>query len=262
MKKEDESVHIKGEVTDGPISSGTFQGPWYHVRILIEDDNGSKEKVGELTMYDLSESALKRGITIPYSQDKKLLFNGRFVDPSDIAGIRIITTLSSIIAEAHIKNLAIVFQYVVDRGKDVTYDFITAPPGQMVNNVAKEEKVIIQSNKVFIVHGHDDSSKNELASFLYKVGLTPIVLHEQPNQGKTVVEKFEQYASDVGYAFVLLTPDDVGGKSKEELKSRARQNVVLELGYFMGKLGRERVCGLYKGSVEIPSDVLGVLYLR
>ncbi|MGB8035837.1 MAG: nucleotide-binding protein, partial [Nitrososphaeraceae archaeon] len=100
--------------------------------------------------------------------------------------------------------------------------------------------------KVFIVHGHDDGSKNELASFLYRLGLTPIILHEQANEGRTVVEKFESYASDVGYAFILLTPDDVGGKDKAELKPRARQNVILELGYFMGKLGRDRVCGLYK----------------
>jgi predicted nucleotide-binding protein len=122
--------------------------------------------------------------------------------------------------------------------------------------------VIGDPKKVFIVHGHDDGSKNELASFLYRLGLTPIILHEHPNEGRTVVEKFEDYASEVRYAFVLLTPDDVGGKDKTELKPRARQNVVLELGYFMGKLGRNRVCGLYKEGIEIPSDVLGVLYLE
>jgi predicted nucleotide-binding protein len=188
------------------------------------------------------------------------LTNERFIDPSRVAGISIIATNKR--TDPHWDDPNSNWYQVVKSGKDVTYEFITAPTEEIAEKVPKENKVMIQSKKVFIVHGHDNSSKNELVAFLFRLGLTPIVLHEQANEGKTVIEKFERYASDVGYAFVLLTPDDVGGQQGKGMIPRARQNVILELGYFMGKLGRERVCGLFKGGVEIPSDVLGVLYLK
>lgn len=120
------------------------------------------------------------------------------------------------------------------------------------------------SNNVFIVHGHDSLAKLELARTLERLKLNAIVLHEQPNEGKTIIEKFERDASKVGFAVALLTPDDIGhpkGKP-DEAKSRARQNVVLELGFFSGALGRSNVCVLYKGNVEIPSDYLGVIYIE
>ena len=118
------------------------------------------------------------------------------------------------------------------------------------------------SKDIFVVHGHDESAKEAVARFLEKLGLHPIILHEQPNAGRTVIEKFEVY-SNVGFAVVLLTPDDIGTSraSPKQQKFRARQNVVFELGYFVGKLGRERVCALYKEDVEIPSDILGVLFV-
>lgn len=119
------------------------------------------------------------------------------------------------------------------------------------------------SNKVFIVHGHDSQSKIEVARTLEQLGLEAIILHEQPNEGKTIIEKFERDASQVSFSVVILTPDDIGyPKNKEkDAKPRARQNVVLELGYFSGILGRSNVCVLYKGGVEIPSDYLGVIYI-
>ncbi|MGA2005425.1 MAG: nucleotide-binding protein [Terriglobales bacterium] len=118
------------------------------------------------------------------------------------------------------------------------------------------------SRDVFLVHGHDETVKETVARFLEKLDLNPVILHERPNQGKTVIEKFEAH-SDVGFAVVLLTPDDVGAlaSSPEKLNSRARQNVILELGYFIGKLSRARVCALYREGVEIPSDIHGVLYV-
>ena len=115
--------------------------------------------------------------------------------------------------------------------------------------------------KVFIVHGHDIAARETMARFIAKLELEPVILHEQPNLGKTIIEKFEANA-EVCYAVILLTPDDEGGKKGDnDLKERARQNVILELGYFMGKLGRENVCAIYKDNVEVPSDILGVLYL-
>jgi predicted nucleotide-binding protein len=115
---------------------------------------------------------------------------------------------------------------------------------------------------VFIVHGHDEAAKEAVSRFIEKLGFKAIVLHEQPNAGRTIIEKFEDY-SNVGFAVVLLTPDDVGAARDEAVngKPRARQNVILELGYFFAKLGRERVCALYKEEIELPSDIYGLLYV-
>lgn len=122
---------------------------------------------------------------------------------------------------------------------------------------------IAKNKKVFIVHGRDAAAKETLARFIEKLDLDAIILHEQPNMGQTIIEKFEVF-SDVGYAVVLLTPDDVGYPKGEEGKNkkRARQNVILELGYFIGKLGRKRVCALYSEGVEMPSDYQGVVYIQ
>lgn len=116
------------------------------------------------------------------------------------------------------------------------------------------------SKKVFIVHGHDGEARETVARFLSIIGLDPIILHEQANKGRTVIEKVE-HNSDVGFAVVLLTPDDQGrSKTEDCLEDRVRQNVLLELGYFIGKLGRERVCALRRGKVSIPSDFAGVVW--
>ena len=124
-------------------------------------------------------------------------------------------------------------------------------------------RVLAESPKVFVVHGHNEAAKQDTVTFLKSLGLTVIILHEQPNKGRTVIEKFEQN-SDVSFAVVLLTPDDEVNSSNrsESPTKRARQNVILELGYFIGKLGRDRVCALYVDGVEIPSDINGVLYVR
>jgi hypothetical protein len=124
------------------------------------------------------------------------------------------------------------------------------------------QAICARTSDVFLVHGHDEAAKQSVARFLERLELKPIILHECPNAGQTLVEKFEHH-SDVGFAIVLMTPDDVGGAAGDRgnLSPRARQNVVLELGFFMGRLGRNRVCVLYKEGVEIPSDYDGVLYV-
>jgi predicted nucleotide-binding protein len=117
------------------------------------------------------------------------------------------------------------------------------------------------SSKVFVVHGHDEAALHSLARFLEKLELEAIILREQPNEGKTIIEKFEAYAAQVAFAVVLLTPDDVGGaKAAKEPQARTRQNVIYELGYFVGTLGRGKTCLLRKGETEIPSDLEGIVY--
>lgn len=115
------------------------------------------------------------------------------------------------------------------------------------------------ARKVFIVHGHDEGARESVARFLEQLAFEAVILHEQANQGRTVIEKIEAHG-DVGFAVVLLTPDDLGGVPAEPPRPRARQNVLLELGYFIGRLGRARVCALKRGDVEVPSDFGGVVY--
>jgi len=117
-----------------------------------------------------------------------------------------------------------------------------------------------RSRRVFVVHGHDGEAREMVARFLKAMEFEPVILHEQANQGGTVIEKFEAN-SDVDFAVILLTPDDLGRSIREdELKPRARQNVLLELGYFIGRLGRGSVCALRRGDVELPSDYVGVVW--
>lgn len=115
---------------------------------------------------------------------------------------------------------------------------------------------------IFIVHGRD-KARYELKDLLKEWGLNPIILDDQPNIGEpTLIEKLEKYSSEVQCAIILLTPDDEGRlKDTEELKSRSRQNVVFELGYFFGKSGRGKVICLHKGDIELPSDISGIVYI-
>jgi predicted nucleotide-binding protein len=117
---------------------------------------------------------------------------------------------------------------------------------------------------LFVVHGHDDTRKHEVARFLERITkLDVVILHEQPNVGQTIIEKFEAHARSAAFATVLLTPDDVGGVAgSETLLPRARQNVVFELGFFAGALGRDHVAILYEEGVERPSDLDGLLYIE
>lgn len=125
------------------------------------------------------------------------------------------------------------------------------------------------TNKVFVVHGHDEAAKAELEIILTEMGLEPVVLHRQADGGQTIIEKFEAHA-DVGFAFILLTPDEIAYVQDDENKpddqrrkeSRARPNVIWEFGYFVGRLSRKRTCCLYRGDVTLPSDLNGLIYKK
>lgn len=135
--------------------------------------------------------------------------------------------------------------------------------GRSVKIEGCDKKRQAVSNRIFIVHGHDDAAKNEVARTLEKVDLEAIILHEQASGGRTIIEKIEEY-TDVAFGIVLYTDCDLGRAKEspvEEEKSRARQNVVFEHGYLIGKLGRSNVCALVKGDIETPGDISGVIYI-
>lgn len=137
--------------------------------------------------------------------------------------------------------------------------------GSFQNSLPRKPKIVARNKrKVFIVHGRDNEAKQEVSRFIEKLGLEAIILHEQANAGMTIIEKIEHYSNDADFALVLYTPCDHGRgvhESNVRPKNRARQNVVFEHGYLMAKLGRENVCSLVKGDIEIPNDISGVVYV-
>jgi predicted nucleotide-binding protein len=152
--------------------------------------------------------------------------------------------------------------------KSLLESFIEEIEEWIDTTITKVEKQIKVKDKtqVFIVHGHDDLAKNEVARFIEKLGLEPIILHEQANGGKTIIEKIEDY-TNVDFGIVIYTPCDVGAKAKAnvldtlDLQPRARQNVVFEHGFLNGKLGRHNVCALVKNNLEKPNDISGLVYV-
>lgn len=145
---------------------------------------------------------------------------------------------------------------IIPFGRDYK-TYITSKPQTMASPSDAPDKT-----KVFIVHGHDDAPRETLARFIEKQGLEAVILHEKASAGMTIPEKLIKHGN-VGFAVVLLTPDDVGRAVSETIdKPRARQNVILELGYFVGRLGRDKVCALLKGDIEMPTDYVGVVYVK
>ena len=124
----------------------------------------------------------------------------------------------------------------------------------------------VRSNKIFVIHGHDNEMKSDVTQTLQKLDLDPIILHEKPNSEQTLIEKISDYAH-VSFAVVLLSPDDLAypeEKTPEEAKYRAKQNVIFELGYFLGLLGKQNVIAIYrkKKDFEIPNNYNGVLWIE
>lgn len=147
-----------------------------------------------------------------------------------------------------------------------------SPIDETINQVPEVKTSIIQSTmmnkektKVFIVHGHDNETKQEVARFIESIGLETIILHEQASRSMTIIEKIEHYSNEANFAVILYTPCDKGRGAKETnilARDRARQNVVFEHGYLMARIGRSNVCALVKGEIETPSDISGVVYTQ
>lgn len=264
--------------------------PYYHVRIgYIDPETDLHFAVYKMDLSEYEAKEIGKGY-----KNGQVLLNGKRIKSSDIKYLQIRATkyLSSRYEEK-VSGVTLSGEVVIfAKGR-----------GAIVLDKSKREKtqkdmtkkIPVLSKNVFIVHGRDHKPMKELKIMLKEFSLDPIVLHEQPSGSRTIVEKLEKY-SDVGYAFVILTPDDLGcfhdrfekvkngtllneilkalkGKQMAHneakifakifnmMEKRARQNVVLEFGYFIGLLSRDRVCCLYKGDVELPSDMHGIVYI-
>jgi len=124
----------------------------------------------------------------------------------------------------------------------------------------------MDKKSIFIIHGRDDALRMEVEAFVREIGYEPIVLAKQRNGGRTIIKKFEDYAAKAFYAIALFTPDDRGGLNngkgaRVQYRNRARQNVVFEYGYFFAKIGRDHVCALHKGDMDMPTDSDGIVYI-
>jgi predicted nucleotide-binding protein len=144
-------------------------------------------------------------------------------------------------------------------GGAVAADYVTKDDGPEA--LLRAVQSVLQQ-KVFIAHGKDEDTKNAVALLISNLGLRGIILYDQHNAGHAVIDQFENHTS-VDFAVILLTPDDVGGSkdSPGNVRPRARMNVIFEFGYFIGTLGRQRVCALYKEGVELPSQYPEILYI-
>ena len=248
---------------------------------------GLKSRPGEPIIKDnFLERELLRDIVEPYNRGEDFRCDNEIVNRDDISNIKITESdkpsIGPLYHPSDQRHFADRWQSM-SQMKDVTAKFIETLP-QRKKDMIKETAPTPISKNVFIVHGRDHKPMKELKTMLKEFGFNPIVLHEQPSGSRTIVEKLEKY-SDVGYAFVILTPDDIGISSHDldieklrkgrigrklagsidymlsQMKARARQNVVLEFGYFIGLLNRDKVCCLYKGDIELPSDMHGIVYI-
>jgi len=175
-------------------------------------------------------------------------------------------------------------EWYLENINKITSNTHVSSPGEYIKNKEDIEKILkdlkdnkeeyldyftnvkpqksLNLNDIFIVHGHDEGLLQEIARFIEQIGLKPIILKETPNGGETIIEKIES-RSDVGYGIVLYTPCDKGFDTEdpETVKNRARQNVIFEHGYLIGKLGRNRVSAIVKGELETPGDIGGMVYI-
>lgn len=253
---------------------------YYHVLIETKEKTGKNQtnkKYFELDKTDLSE--IKEDIIFPYLANETFQFNGYFLNRDNIS--RVVIKESDFTSKECSKfandNLSPnVILYIspqdVIEGDEYVRDITKKVFKTSKNEVHKEKTLInlapnkeFDKTKVFIVHGHDDLAKTEVARFIENLKLEAIILHEQANSGKTIIEKIEEF-SNVGFGLVLYTPCDVGTATENKdscamLSYRARQNVVFEHGYLIGKIGRSNVCALVKGEIETPNDISGVVYI-
>lgn len=237
-----------------------FFGPILeYARRLVSADlhSATREQIEEL---DLVVDRIETFFSKYRSDDTSL-----YISPSQISG-----------SDEDLARLRALLKDLLD-APGPAFDQPTPAAGRPTSTQRREDRPMAgegAGRRVFVVHGHELGPRDAVARLLDLVGLEPVILIDEPNRGRTIIEKFEA-SVDVAFAVVVMTPDDLGS-SKAELEGardgadasvfgalhpRARQNVVLELGYFIGRLGRDKVVALIAGEVERPSDVEGVLYI-
>lgn len=248
-------------------------------QVLIETTEksgkqGTNKCYFELDKTDLSE--IEERIVKPYLSREDFQFDGYFLKYSEIRRITIKETEKTTKDLSQYENNHVprgVIMFVSPRDivsydkytKDITNTVFDRAKSSISNYITPQKKAVKAESpdfsKVFVVHGRDDLAKTEAARFIEKLNLSAIILHEQANGGKTIIEKIEEN-TNCGFALVIYTACDIGGiAGSSEQKFRARQNVIFEHGYLIAKLGRQNVCALVKNDVEIPTDISGIVYI-
>lgn len=240
---------------------------YYHVAILTKEQE--KYRLKPLIKLDIIDKLkIMNEIIIPYILNKDFIFEGSclnkeniaqlIVKSSDITASQWLNRCQSRLPPNHILLIS-PNKIINDRSYPIiTSDLINEVKIDMNNECNSLN--YLSNNKIFIVHGHEEGMKYKVARFIESLNLEAIILDEQPNMGRTIIEKIEEH-SDVSYAIILYSPCDIGGIDSDHLSHRARQNVVFEHGFMVGKLGRKRVCALVKNDIEIPSDIDGIIYI-
>lgn len=245
---------------------------FYHVIVETNEKVGKQgvnREYFELDKADLRD-VLER-VVYPYLRKQGFQFDGYFLQHSEVRRIAIKQTEKSsrVLSQYENDNMPAGIIMFVSPSSVISYETHAKDITAQVFDEAKttispedlsKPSAIRDPSKVFIVHGRDDLAKTDVARFVERLGFEAIILHEQANSGQTIIEKIEAH-TNVGFAVVLYTPCDIGGFANEHQRSRARQNVVFEHGYLIGKLGRHNVSALVKGDVEIPNDISGVVYV-
>lgn len=268
---------------------------YYH--IVIKNVSKLTNKIDIITDLNRSEEYIKEKIAEPYNNGEEFNFKGRHIDPNYVDSLNIIRSKETLgdskgifICESFNEGNSFETTLHFLKAEDVTELFINRQLKLKTKLDSQSIDSTSRNRNIFIVHGRDHEPMKELKAILIDLGYNPIVLHEQAGGGSlTLVEKLERYAKEVRYVFVILTPEDIGGHKDEmrakldldvpllntppilvslsytdnvlkAFESRARQNVIFEMGYFFALLGRRNVCCLLKGQMENPTDIDGVEY--
>jgi predicted nucleotide-binding protein len=255
-----------------PLDWSKYPGEFWHCYLRLKDWKAAEYR----TVNDFTIQEVREQIVEPWHEQRPFTLSGVIVRSRDeVAEIRIVQTPQPLSYyeqwySAEERRSGVVrllydtrnVPFWHDDRKDYTYELLLSaiPAAAASTAVPPEEPPVPPAAKAFIVHGHDQAALHQVARFLEQLDIEPVILTEQPHRGRALIEKLEQNR-DVGYVVVLFTPDDVGrAKADTELKPRARQNVVLEFGYFAAHLARHKVCVLMGEGIEAPTDIDGVGY--
>ena len=225
--------------------------------------NSNTKKAEDYYVNDMDYKEIMEDIIKPYINNEEFIFDGYRINPKNIKRIRIVKTPFNAqhykdLYRARMNNSGIVAigvnqsALVFKEGLDITRD--------LIKKVNQESLKVKDGSK----NKEDHGTLRRVKEFIKEdIGMEPIVLMDEANNGKTIPEKFEEYANECDYAIILMTPDDkLKYEGIEETIYRARQNVILELGYFWNKFNRKNFCVLKKGNIESPSDIQGIVYLE